>query len=382
MKNFLAACAALCLFANAAAQSVAPPTIAARSWLLMDATSGQILAAHEPDMRIEPASLTKLMTAYLAFSAVRDKRIDLQQTMNVSVNAWKVDGDSSKMFIEPSTPVRIQDLLYGLIVQSGNDAAITLAEAIAGNEARFVEQMNRTALSLGLKNTRFANPHGLPHAENYATARDLSTLANRLVIDFPELYKIYSTKSFTYNKITQANRNRLLWLDPTVDGVKTGHTQAAGYCLIAAAKRPNGTHGDRRMLSVVLGTVSDSVRAQESQKLLNWGFENFETHKMYSKGQVVLTPTVWKGTINELKLGFNRDVYVTLPQGSRPKITTQVERTDPLVAPIAQYATVGTLKLLANDQVVNSVPLLALEPVPTAGIIGRTTDTLRLLLPH
>ena len=382
MKKFLAACAALCLFANAAAQPVTPPTLAARSWLLMDATSGQILAAHEPDMRIEPASLTKLMTAYLAFAAVRDKRIDLQQTVNVSVNAWKVDGDSSKMFIEPSTPVRIQDLLYGLIVQSGNDAAITLAEAIAGNEATFVEQMNRTALSLGLKNTRFANPHGLPHAENYATARDLSTLANRLIIDFPELYNIYSTKSFTYNKITQPNRNRLLWLDPTVDGVKTGHTQAAGYCLIAAAKRPNGPHGDRRMLSVVLGTASDSVRAQESQKLLNWGFQNFETHKMYSKGQVVLTPTVWKGAINELKLGFNRDVYVTLPQGTRPKITTQVERTDPLVAPIAQYTSVGTLKLLANDQVVNSVPLLALEPVPAAGIVGRSIDTLRLLLPH
>jgi serine-type D-Ala-D-Ala carboxypeptidase (penicillin-binding protein 5/6) len=382
MKKFLAACAALCLFANAAAQPVTPPTLAARSWLLMDATSGQILAAHEPDMRIEPASLTKLMTAYLAFAAVRDKRIDLQQTVNVSVNAWKVDGDSSKMFIEPSTPVRIQDLLYGLIVQSGNDAAITLAEAIAGNEATFVEQMNRTALSLGLKNTRFANPHGLPHAENYATARDLSTLANRLIIDFPELYKIYSTKSFTYNKITQPNRNRLLWLDPTVDGVKTGHTQAAGYCLIAAAKRPNGPHSDRRMLSVVLGTASDSVRAQESQKLLNWGFQNFETHKMYSKGQVVLTPTVWKGAINELKLGFNRDVYVTLPQGTRPKITTQVERTDPLVAPIAQYTSVGTLKLLANDQVVNSVPLLALEPAPAAGIVGRSIDTLRLLLPH
>jgi D-alanyl-D-alanine carboxypeptidase (penicillin-binding protein 5/6) len=382
MKKFLAACAALCLFANAAAQPVTPPTLAARSWLLMDATSGQILASHEPDMRIEPASLTKLMTAYLAFAAVRDKRIDLQQTVNVSVNAWKVDGDSSKMFIEPSTPVRIQDLLYGLIVQSGNDAAITLAEAIAGNEATFVEQMNRTALSLGLKNTRFANPHGLPHAENYATARDLSTLANRLIVDFPELYKIYSTKSFTYNKITQPNRNRLLWLDPTVDGVKTGHTQAAGYCLIAAAKRPNGPHGDRRMLSVVLGTASDSVRAQESQKLLNWGFQSFETHKMYSKGQVVLTPTVWKGAINELKLGFNRDVYVTLPLGTRPKITTQVDRTDPLVAPIAQYTSVGTLKLLANDQVVNSVPLLALEPVPAAGIVGRSIDTLRLLLPH
>ena len=382
MKNLLAACAALFLFANAIAESVAPPTIAARSWLLMDATSGQILASQEPDLRIEPASLTKLMTAYLAFAAVRDKRIDLQQTVNVSVNAWKVDGDSSKMFIEPSTPVRVQDLLYGLIVQSGNDAAVALAEAVAGNEATFVDQMNRTASRLGLKNTRFANPHGLPHADNYSTARDLSLLANRLINDFPDLYKIYSTKSFTYNKITQPNRNRLLWLDPTVDGVKTGHTQAAGYCLIATAKRPNGTHGERRMLSVVLGTVSDSVRAQESQKLLNWGFQNFETRKIYSKGQVVLTSTVWKASIDQLKLGFNRDIYLTLPQGSHPKLSTQVERIDPLVAPIDQYAAVGTLKLLADDQEIHRVPLQALEAAPSATIVGRTIDTLRLLLPH
>ena len=382
MKNLLAACAALFLFANATAESVAPPTIAARSWLLMDATSGQILASQEPDLRIEPASLTKLMTAYLAFAAVRDKRIDLQQTVNVSVNAWKVDGDSSKMFIEPSTPVRVQDLLYGLIVQSGNDAAVALAEAVAGNEATFVDQMNRTASRLGLKNTRFANPHGLPHADNYSTARDLSLLANRLINDFPDLYKIYSTKSFTYNKITQPNRNRLLWLDPTVDGVKTGHTQAAGYCLIATAKRPNGAHGERRMLSVVLGTVSDSVRAQESQKLLNWGFQNFETRKIYSKGQVVLTSTVWKASIDQLKLGFNRDIYLTLPQGSHPKLSTQVERIDPLVAPIYQYAAVGTLKLLADDQEIHRVPLQALEAAPSATIVGRTIDTLRLLLPH
>mgnify|MGYP006276257069 FL=1 len=382
MKNLLAACAALFLFANATAESVAPPTIAARSWLLMDATSGQILASQEPDLRIEPASLTKLMTAYLAFAAVRDKRIDLQQTVNVSVNAWKVDGDSSKMFIEPSTPVRVQDLLYGLIVQSGNDAAVALAEAVAGNEATFVDQMNRTASRLGLKNTRFANPHGLPHADNYSTARDLSLLANRLINDFPDLYKIYSTKSFTYNKITQPNRNRLLWLDPTVDGVKTGHTQAAGYCLIATAKRPNGAHGERRMLSVVLGTVSDSVRAQESQKLLNWGFQNFETRKIYSKGQVVLTSTVWKASIDQLKLGFNRDIYLTLPQGSHPKLSTQVERIDPLVAPIDQYAAVGTLKLLADDQEIHRVPLQALEAAPSATIVGRTIDTLRLLLPH
>ena len=382
MKNFLVACAALCLLMSASAQSLAPPVIAARSWLVMDASSGQLLAAHEPDLRIEPASLTKLMTAYLAFSAVRDKRLDLQQTVNVSVNAWKVDGDSSKMFIEPSSPVRIQDLLYGLIVQSGNDAAVALAEAVAGSEAAFVEQMNRSALALGLRHTHFANPHGLPHPENYATARDLSVLANRLITDFPELYKIYSTKSFTYNKIAQPNRNRLLWLDPTVDGVKTGHTQAAGYCLIASAKRANGTHGERRMLSVVLGTSSDSVRAQESQKLLNWGFQNFDTHKVYAKGQVVLTPTVWKSSINEIKLGFNHDVYITVPQGSRPKITTQIERTDPLVAPIARNAPTGTLKLLADDQVINSVPLLALESAPSATIVGRTIDTVRLLLPH
>lgn len=382
MKKFLAVCALLCLFAKAAAEPIVPPTVAARSWLLMDATSGQILAAQDADARIEPASLTKLMTAYLAFSAVRDKRVDLQQTVNVSVRAWKVDGDSSKMFIEPSTPVRFQDLLYGLIVQSGNDAAIALADAIAGNESTFVEQMNRTALNLGLKNTRFANPHGLPHPDNYSTARDLSILANRLINDFPELYKIYSTKSFTYNKITQPNRNRLLWLDPTVDGIKTGHTQAAGYCLIATAKRPNGVHGERRMLSVVLGTISDSVRAQESQKLLNWGFQNFETHKVYSKGQVVLTPTIWKAARDEVKLGFNRDIYLTLPQGSRPKLSSQIERTDPLVAPLDQYAVVGTLKLLADDQLVHSVPLLALEPVPGATLIGRALDTLRLLLPH
>lgn len=379
MKNFLAACAALFLFATASAQSLPPPTIAARSWLLMDATSGQILASQDPDMRVEPASLTKIMTAYLAFSAVRDKRLDLNQTVNVSVNAWKVDGDSSKMFIEPSTPVRVQDLLYGLIVQSGNDAAVALAEAVAGTEAAFADLMNREAQRMGMKNTRYANPHGLPHPNNYSTARDLSILATRLIADFPELYKIYSTKSFTYNRITQPNRNRLLWLDPTVDGMKTGHTQAAGYCLIATAKRPNGKNGDRRLLSVVLGTESDSMRAQESQKLLNWGFLNFDTYKVYSKGQAVVTPTVWKGSLNAVPLGFNRDVYVTLPRGANLQLKPVVERTDPLVAPLNQYARVGTLKLMAGDKVVNTLPLLALEQVNQATIIGRAIDSMRLM---
>jgi len=382
MKKFLATCAALFLFATASAQPLPPPVIAARSWLVMDANSGQILASQDPDMRVEPASLTKIMTAYIAFAAVRDKRLDLNQTVNVSVHAWKVDGDSSKMFIEPSMPVRVQDLLYGLIVQSGNDAAVALAEAVAGTDDAFADLMNREAERMGMKNTRYANPHGLPHPNHYSTARDLSILATRLIADFPELYKIYSTKSFTYNKITQPNRNRLLWLDPTVDGMKTGHTQAAGYCLIATAKRPNGSQGERRVLSVVLGTESDSVRAQESQKLLNWAFLNFDSYKVYSKGQAVLTPTVWKGSLNEVKLGFNRDVYVTLPHGAKPKITPVIERNDPLVAPLNQYAPVGTLKLMAGDKVINTVPLLALEQVNQATIIGRTYDSIRLMFPH
>ncbi len=388
MKKFLAACAFLFpLFVvfthTATAQSLPAPTIAARSWLLLDATSGQVLAAQDPDMRIEPASLTKIMTAYLAFSAVRDKKLDLNQLVNVSTNAWKVDGDSSKMFIEPSMPVRVQDLLYGLIVQSGNDAAVALAEAVAGTEGAFVALMNQEGQRMGLKSTRYANPHGLPHADNFSTARDLSVLATRLINDFPELYKIYSTKSFTYNKITQPNRNRLLWLDPTVDGMKTGHTQAAGYCLIATAKRPNGPtggSGERRLVSVVLGTESDAMRAQESQKLLNWGFMNFDTYKVYAKGQAIITPSVWKGAQGEVKLGFTRDVYVTLPRGSTAKLKPVIERTDPLVAPIAQYQRVGALKLMADDKLINQVPLLALEPVNQATIIGRAFDSVRLMM--
>ncbi len=388
MKKFLAACAFVFplffIFVNAAsAQSLPPPTIAARSWLLLDATSGQVLASQDPEMRIEPASLTKIMTAYLAFSAVRDKKLDLNQLVSVSTNAWKVDGDSSKMFIEPSMPVRVQDLLYGLIVQSGNDAAVALAEAVAGTEGAFVALMNQEAQRMGLKSTRYANPHGLPHPDNFSTARDLSVLATRLINDFPELYKIYSTKSFTYNKITQPNRNRLLWLDPTVDGMKTGHTQAAGYCLIATAKRPNGpagANGERRLVSVVLGTESDSMRAQESQKLLNWGFMNFDTYKVYAKGQAIITPSVWKGSQGEVKLGFTRDIFVTLPRGSTAKLKPVIERTDPLVAPIAQYQRIGTLKLMADDKLVNQVPLLALEPVGQATIIGRAFDSVRLML--
>ena len=381
MKKLLCALLGFLLMTGASGQTITPPTIAARAWLLLDASSQQVLASHEADARIEPASLTKIMTAYLTFSAIRDKRLDLNQTINVSVNAWKVDSGSSKMFIEPDTAVRVMDLLHGLIVQSGNDAAVTLAEAVAGDQAAFTVLMNRQAEQMGLKNTRFANPHGLPDPNNYSSARDLSALAWRLITDFPEFYKIYSVKSFTYNKISQSNRNRLLWLDETVDGMKTGHTQAAGYCLIASAIRPNGKD-KRRLISVVLGAESDSMRAQESQKLLNWGFMNFQSFKIYSKDQAIVTPVVWKGSKDEIRLGFNRDVFVSLPRGSTARLKSVVQRTDPLIAPIPQYRSVGTLKVLADDKVISELPLQSLDQVDEATIFGRALDSLRLMLPH
>ena len=361
------------------AQQIPAPTIAAKSYMLLDATSGQVLAAHDPDARVEPASLVKIMTAYISFNAVKEKRLDLQQMITVSEHAWKVDKDSSKMFIEPRVPVSVNDLLHGLIVQSGNDAAVALAEAVAGTEQSFVALMNREAERMGLKATRFANAHGLPHPENYSTARDLSKLAQHMINDHPDLYKIYSIKNFTYNKITQSNRNRLLWLDPTVDGLKTGYTSAAGYCLISTAKRPSGNH-DRRLVSVVLGTNSDRTRAQESQKLLNWGFLNFDTVKLYGKGDAIATPDVWKGTKNTVKLGFAEDVVVTIPKGTADKLKPVLERKDTLVAPIVQNSKVGTLKVMADGRVVAEVPGLALEQVSEAGMFGRAWDAIRLWL--
>jgi D-alanyl-D-alanine carboxypeptidase (penicillin-binding protein 5/6) len=377
MKKLIAAFAASVLSLSAAAQSLPPPMIAAKSWLLLDSTSNQVLASQDPAMRIEPASLTKIMTAYLTFSAIKEKRLDPNQLVNVSVRAWKVDRSSSKMFIDPATPVKINDLLYGLIVQSGNDAAVALAEAVAGTEDAFVALMNREAERMGMKSTRFANSHGLPSPDNYSTAQDLAILAGRLIADHPDYYKIYSTKDYTYNKIKQPNRNRLLWLDPTVDGMKTGHTAAAGYCLIASAKRPNGT-GERRLISVVLGTVSDQTRAQESQKLLNWGFQNFDTVKLYAKGQAVATPEVWKGTQNQVKIGFTRDIYVTVPKGVAEKMKPVLERMDPLVAPVAANSNVGTLKMMVDGKPLAELPVVALEQVNQASIFGRAWDSVRL----
>jgi D-alanyl-D-alanine carboxypeptidase (penicillin-binding protein 5/6) len=380
MKKLIAALAASALLMSAAAQAqqVPAPQIAARSWTLLDATSGQIIASQDADMRIEPASLTKVMTAYVVFGAIRDKKITLDQMINVSVRAWKVDGSSSKMFIDPATPVKVNDLLYGLMVQSGNDAAVALAEAVAGDEATFAHLMNEQAQRMGMKNTRFANPHGLPSPDNFSTARDLSILASHVIKDFPEFYKIDSVKEFTYNKIKQQNRNRLLWLDPTVDGMKTGHTEASGFSMIASAHRPNGTAGERRLISVLSGATSDGNRTAESQKLLNWGFQNFDTVKLYSKGQAIQTPEIWKGSKSTVKIGFNNDVLVTVPKGVAQKMKPVLERKDPLVAPLAQFGRVGTLKMMVDGKPLLALPVVSLEEVSEASIFGKTWDSMRL----
>jgi len=362
-----------------ALSQVAAPTIAARSWLLLDATSGQVLAAHEPDLKVEPASLTKVMTAYLAFGALREKRLALDQRPPVSQAAYKAGG--SRMFVDPRDPASVEQLLNGMIVQSGNDASIVLAEALAGTEETFAQQMNREAQRLGLRNTRFRNATGLPDPEHYSTARDLATMAARLISDFPEYYPLYSKREYTYNNIRQPNRNRLLAVDPSVDGMKTGHTEAAGYCLIASAHRKQpGLDGERRLVSVVIGANSESTRAIESQKLLNYGFQNFDAVRVYAKGQPAGTYQVWKGAVDTVAGGFDSDLVVTVPRGQAEKMKAEVERVQPLVAPIAQGQRIGTLRVKIEDRVLVERPLLALAAVEPAGWFGRTWDGLRMML--
>jgi D-alanyl-D-alanine carboxypeptidase (penicillin-binding protein 5/6) len=377
-KLFAAVAASLMLMSGAQAQTVPSPNIAARSWTLVDATSGQVIASQDANMRIEPASLTKVMTAYVVFNALRDKKLTLDQMVNVSVDAWKVDKSSSKMFIDPKVPVSVKDLLYGLMVQSGNDAAVALAEAVAGDVGTFATLMNHEAQRIGMKDTKFANPHGLPSPDNFSTAHDLALLAAAVIRDYPEFYKIDSVKEFTYNRIKQQNRNRLLWLDPTVDGMKTGHTDASGFSMIASAHRPNGPAGERRLISVLSGATSDGNRTAESQKLLNWGFQNFDTVKLYSKGQAIATPEVWKGSQSTIKIGFTNDVTVTVPKGVAGKLKPVLERKDPLVAPIARNGQVGTLKMMVDGKPLLVLPVVALEEVSQATIFGRAWDSMRL----
>jgi D-alanyl-D-alanine carboxypeptidase (penicillin-binding protein 5/6) len=363
----------LSLFA-AGAQAAAPqpPQVIARSWIVGDLGSGQWLAAEKPDERVEPASLTKLMTAYLVYSALRDKRLSLGQQVAVSERAWRAPG--SRMFIEPRKPVTVEELIRGMVVQSGNDACIALAEAVAGSEEAFVQMMNREAVRLGLKGTRFANASGLPDPRHYSTARDLYALAAALIRDFPEPYaQQYAQKEFRYNSITQYNRNRLLWLDPSVDGVKTGSTEASGFSLIASARR-----GERRLLSVLLGASSDSARAQDSLKLLNWGFQFFDAVRLYAGGAAVRSLQVWKGGAPEVRAGLKRDLVVTVPKGEADRLKAELVTQQPLVAPIAQGQAVALLRVTHDGKALGDFPLVALEPVAVAGIFGRAWDTLRL----
>jgi len=360
------------LAAAAGAQSPPPPPVIGKAWLVADLSSGQLLAAERVDERFEPASLTKLMTAYVVFAALREKKLALDQRLTVSERAWKAGG--SRMFIEPRRPVSVDELIRGMVVQSGNDACIALAEAVAGSEAAFAQLMNREAERLGMKNTKFMNASGLPDPQHYSTARDLHLLATALIRDYPAEYaQYYSQKEFRYNNITQANRNRLLWLDPTVDGVKTGYTEAAGYCLVASSKR-----GERRLLSVLLGSTSEAARAQESQKLLNWGFQFFDAVKLYGANQPVKELEVWKGAAKVLKAGFRSDLAITVPKGQAENLKAELVSHAPLVAPIAQGQRVGTLRVSLEGRPVGEYPLVALETVAAAGILGRAWDTLLL----
>ena len=367
------------------ASVIAPPEVAAKSYLLVDVTANQILAARNVDSPIEPASLTKLMTAYLVFDALKAKKIDLKQTLPVSTRAWKMPG--SRMFIDPTMQVPVEDLIKGMIVQSGNDATVALAEGVGGSVERFVQLMNEQGKVLGLKSTAYKNPEGLTEAGHTTTALDLSVLATRLMADFPQYTSYYAIKKYRYlgtPTTNDGNRNLLLFRDPTVDGLKTGHTDAAGYCLIATAKRDfaglgvGTAPGSRRLLAIVLGTNSENERANEAQKLLNWGYTAFEAVKLFDAGQAVVTPKVWKGAENTVKLGRNEAIVVAVPAGSAAKLKTSISRADPLLAPLVKGQQTAVLKVSMDDQPMLDVPLVALEGVAQAGLLGRVWDAMRL----
>ncbi len=391
MKSLLAILLAALSLA-VAAQMPQPPEVAARAYMLLDVTANQILASKDIDSPVEPASLTKLMTAYLVFDALKSKKIDLKQTFAVSERAWKMPG--SRMFIDPKMQVPVEDLIRGMIVQSGNDATMALAEGVGGTAEKFVQMMNEQAKALGMKSTGYKNPEGQTEAGHTTTARDLSILATRLLADFPEYVGFYAIKHYRYPGTPAANdsnRNLLLFRDPTVDGLKAGHTDAAGYCMVATAKRdfPNlvtvgaaaGTpsaSGNRRLLSIVLGAESENARANESQKLLNWGYTAYEAVKLFDANQAVATPAIWKGTSAAVKLGRNQSIVVAVPAGMAAKLKTQVLRNEPLLAPVAQGQQAATLRVTLAEQQLVDVPLLALDGVAQAGVLGRAWDAIRL----
>ena len=369
----------LCWASSAWAQMPSPPEMAARAYLLVDVSAGQVLAQQQADAPVEPASLTKLMSAYLIFDALKAGKITLKQTFPVSQRAWKMPG--SRMFIDPKMLVPVEDLLKGMIVQSGNDATVALAEGFAGSVERFVQLMNDQARVLGMGNTTYKNPEGLTEPGHTTTARDLAVLSQRLLHDFPDYIGYYAIKKYRYAGTPAANdtnRNLLLFRDPSVDGLKTGHTQAAGYCLIATSKRDMPGLPGRRLLSIVLGTASENARAIESQKLLNWGFTAFEGVKLFEANQAVLTPPVWKGRLATAPIGRTEPIVVAVPAGQAARLKTEVARPDPLVAPLHRGQQVAALKLSLGEQSLPDIPLYSLQEVEQAGVLGRAWDAIRL----
>ncbi len=378
MKRLLASLAAAFAL-TAQAQAPQLPEIAARNYVLIDLAAHKTLAEREADAPQDPASLTKLMTAYVVFGALREKKLTLEQALPVSKRAWdERKGEPSLMFIDTTMSPRVDELLRGLIVQSGNDAAVALAEGVAGTVENFVQLMNRQAQAWGLKHTEFKNVTGTAEPGHKSSARDMAVVATHVITDFPEHYGYYSQRDYTFNKIRQDNRNLLLRRDPTVDGMTTGHAEAAGYGLVASANRefPNGK---RRLLSVVMGAASKEARASESQKLLNWGYTAFDAVKIFEAGKAIATVPVWKGEAKEVKLGAADAIFVAVPHGDGTKLQSQVERTEPLVAPLNKGQRVGTLRVTTTTgTVVAEVPLVVQETVPVAGLFGRAFDALRL----
>lgn len=373
LRRVLACLLAVSLVSAAQAQQApVPPSLAANAWLLLEMGSGQVLTSQKETERLEPASLTKLMTAYLSFTALKQKTLALTQTVPISEKAWRTGG--SKMFVKVGDQVVVDDLIKGMIVQSGNDACVALAEAVAGSEEAFAILMNREAKRLGMSATQFVNATGLPDPNHYTTARDLAILAGALIRDFPEEYaRYYSMKEFRYANITQPNRNRLLFIDPTVDGVKTGHTDGAGYCLISSAKRDK-----RRLLSVVLGTASDSARATESHKLLNWGYQFYDNVALYAKDQALAEVRVWKGEKNALKAAFPYDFSLAVPKGFAEKLKAEFLPQAKLMAPVLVGQAIGNLSVTLDGKPYGNFPVLAQEAVAEAGWFGRLIDTIRL----
>ena len=380
LPRVLCSCLLLLAATAAAAPSLVPaaPELAASAWILVDARSGAVLAEHDADERLPPASLTKMMTDYLLAAEVDAGRLSLDDRAVISEKAWRMGG--SKMFVRVGEEVRIEDLLRGIVIQSGNDASVAVAEHVAGSEAAFAEMMNQQAQLLGMENSHFVNATGMPHPEHYSSARDLSILGRRLVRDFPDHYAYYAEKEFTYGTdfqtgepISQRNRNDLLWLDQTVDGIKTGHTEEAGYCLVASAVRDG-----MRLISVVMGTGSESARAQESQTLLRWGFRFHETQQLYAGGEELERQTVWQGAADEVALGLEQDLVLTIPRGRYDELEARVELEPWPKAPIAAGAALGRLTVSLDGEVLEEAPLVALQAVEPAGLLGRLWDAIRL----